>query len=50
VCKSSDIFLTTKEVQTYLEAGAKKVVFFAFAKDDSHTTNGPASLLKAGWT
>merc|ERR1712063_66026 len=37
VCESTGVFLTTKKVQPHLKAGAKKIVFSAPAKDDSHT-------------
>merc|ERR1712187_1079032 len=37
VCESTGVFLTTEKVQPHLNAGAKKVVFSAPAKDDSHT-------------
>merc|ERR1711972_674833 len=31
------VFLTTEKVEPHVEAGAKKVIFSAPAKDDSHT-------------
>merc|ERR1719357_1258813 len=37
VCESTGVFLATEKVQPHLKAGAKKVVFSAPAKDDSHT-------------
>merc|ERR1719428_1323026 len=37
VCESTGVFLTTEKIQPHLTAGAKKVVFSAPAKDDSHT-------------
>merc|ERR1719410_2758420 len=37
VCESTGVFLTTEKVQSHLKAGAKKIVFSAPAKDDSHT-------------
>jgi glyceraldehyde 3-phosphate dehydrogenase len=37
VCESTGVFLTTEKIEGHLAAGAKKVVFSAPAKDDSHT-------------
>merc|ERR1711971_412299 len=37
VRESTGVFLTDEEIQPHLKAGAKKVVFSAPAKDDSHT-------------
>merc|ERR1711976_925660 len=37
VCESTGVFLTTENVAPHLKAGAKKIVFSAPAKDDSHT-------------
>jgi len=37
VCESTGVFLTAEKVQPHLKAGAKKIVFSAPAKDDSHT-------------
>merc|ERR1711976_485926 len=37
VCESTGVFLTTEKIQPHLKAGAKKLVFSAPAKDDSHT-------------
>jgi len=37
VCESTGVFLTTAAVEPHLKAGAKKVIFSAPAKDDSHT-------------
>jgi len=37
VCESTGVFLTTEKVEPHLKAGAKKIVFSAPAKDDSHT-------------
>jgi glyceraldehyde 3-phosphate dehydrogenase len=36
-CESTGVFLTTEKVEPHLEAGAKKIIFSAPAKDDSHT-------------
>merc|ERR1712066_1128396 len=37
VCESTGVFLTEDKIQAHLKAGAKKAVFSAPAKDDSHT-------------
>mmetsp|Transcript_36691 Transcript_36691/g.86026 ORF Transcript_36691/g.86026 Transcript_36691/m.86026 type:complete len:425 (+) Transcript_36691:93-1367(+) len=37
VCESTGVFLTADSVKPHLKAGAKKIVFSAPAKDDSHT-------------
>jgi glyceraldehyde 3-phosphate dehydrogenase len=37
VCESTGAFLTKDSVQSHFTAGAKKIVFSAPAKDDSHT-------------
>jgi phosphoglycerate kinase len=37
VCESTGVFLTTDSVKGHLAAGAKKVIFSAPAKDESHT-------------
>merc|ERR1712151_1440673 len=37
VCESTGVFLTTEKIQPHLKAGAKKGVFSAPAKDESHT-------------
>merc|ERR1712232_1207042 len=37
VCESTGAFLTADKVEGHFAAGAKKVVFSAPAKDDSHT-------------
>jgi glyceraldehyde 3-phosphate dehydrogenase len=37
VCESTGVFLTGEKVEGHFQAGAKKVVFSAPAKDDSHT-------------
>lgn len=37
VCESTGAFLTAEKVKGHHEAGAKKVIFSAPAKDDSHT-------------
>mmetsp|Transcript_14031 Transcript_14031/g.20748 ORF Transcript_14031/g.20748 Transcript_14031/m.20748 type:complete len:377 (-) Transcript_14031:32-1162(-) len=37
VCESTGAFLTKDSVQSHFKAGAKKIVFSAPAKDDSHT-------------
>jgi len=37
VCESTGAFLTSEKVEPHLKAGAKKIIFSAPAKDDSHT-------------
>nr|BAG11484.1 glyceraldehyde-3-phosphate dehydrogenase [Lepidodinium chlorophorum] len=37
VCESTGVFLTADKVQGHFKGGAKKVIFSAPAKDDSHT-------------
>ena len=37
VCESTGVFLTADTVKPHLKAGAKKIIFSAPAKDDSHT-------------
>merc|ERR1711965_1274485 len=37
VCESTGAFLTAEKVEAHFKAGAKKIVFSAPAKDDSHT-------------